>query len=99
MCAFFLSEVLNVQPTTSTVLALHPDYRAAAAGAGPWRRGDDSLRLRRTVPCLDCRNPDPDCAAHPELRRSDLPDPRWADRDFRPINSQAPVPPTIQRKS
>ena len=43
----FLSEVLNAQPTTSTVVAF-----------------------------------DPDRAANPELCRSDLPDPHWADWDF-----------------
>src|SRR5215468_4816959 len=37
------------------------------------------------VPCIDCRNPDPDCAAHSELHRSYLPDSRWADRDFWPM--------------
>src|SRR5262249_49581430 len=82
----FLSEVLNVQPTTSTVLAFGSDHRAAAAGPDPWWRSDDSLRPGRTVPCIDCGNPDPDCAAHFELRRSYLPDPHWADRDFWPMN-------------
>src|SRR5215471_20781211 len=82
----FLREVLNVQPTTSTVLAFGADHRAAADGASPWWRSDDSLRHGRTFHCIDCGNPDPDCAAHFELRRSYLPDPHWADRDFWPMN-------------
>src|SRR5215470_13492889 len=82
----FLREVLNAQPTTSTVLAFGPDHRAAADGASPWWRSDDSLRHGRTVHCIDCGSPDPDCAAHFELRRGCLPDPRWADRDFWPMN-------------
>jgi hypothetical protein len=40
----------------------------------------------RTVPCIACGNPDPDCAAHSELHRSYLPDPHWADRDFWSMN-------------
>src|SRR5215470_10358458 len=69
----FLSEVLNAQPTTSTVLAFDPDHRAAPAGPDPWWRSDDSLRAGRTVHCIDCGNPDPDHAAHFELRRGYLP--------------------------
>src|SRR5215472_2228393 len=61
-----LREVLNVQPTTSTVLAIDPDHRATAASTEPWWRSDDSLHRGRTVPGIDCRNPDPDCAAHSE---------------------------------
>src|SRR5215472_13755436 len=86
MCAFSLSEVLNVQPTTSTVLTFGPDDRPAAAGRDPWWSSDDSLRPGRTVPCIACGSPDPDCAAHSELHRSHLPDPRRADRDFWPMN-------------
>src|SRR5215469_1410336 len=86
----FLSEVLNAQPTTSTVLAFDPDHRAAPAGADPWWRSDDSLRDGRTVHCLDCRSPDPDRAENPELCGSGLPDPGWADWDFWPMNPHAP---------
>src|SRR5215472_6369211 len=86
MCAFSLSEVLNVQPTTSTVLTFGPDDRPAAAGRDPWWSSDDSLRPGRTVPCIACGSPDPDCAAHSELHRSYLPDPHWANRDFWPMN-------------
>src|SRR5215469_154971 len=81
LCSF-ISEVLNVQPTTSTVLAFDPPYHSSAAGAGPGWSRDDSLRLSLTVSGIDCRNPDLDCAAHPELRRSDLPGPGWAHWDF-----------------
>src|SRR5215472_14318620 len=92
----FLSEVLNAQPTTSTVLAFDPDHRAAPAGPDPWWRSDDSLRAGRTVHCIDCGNPDPDRAANPELCRSDLPDPHWADRDFWPMNPHAPAAPNLR---
>src|SRR5262249_15240376 len=81
----FPSEVLNARPTTSAVLAFDPVHYAAAAGAGPWWGSDDSLHRGRTIPCLDCRSPDPDRATYPELCRSDLPDPRWADWHFWPM--------------
>jgi len=44
-CALFLTEVLNVQSTTSTVFAFGSDYRAATAGADPWWRSDDYYAL------------------------------------------------------